>query len=215
MPSKYDAHYGVSQETVDKLVIVEPELQSSQITISALGKRVLEEYASGQLVYLKNIKLKPTELKDKLVEARLADIKANTTLKKLEIQLKLVHDFHKSPDIALAVAKGEMTLAQIGLDPTEQVEQQEPKPILTQKEEFVNTANNIPISIWNESENQLCCGNCPAKFEYRYGIVAEMMNVVSEYEKHVLNTHNRGLNDDEKKTIDEYLNWVRKGFVVQ
>ena len=149
-------------------------------------------------------------------EQRLKNLRKNGALLDLTIWQKA-----KDGNIALTITQ----LADIGKgsfeipiptniikDTIENKQQTESSP---RNDQFKETASNIPLSIWDEAENQFVCFDCNphSKFEYRLGVVTEMINVVSEFTEHMIKIHGRKLNDNENNIINEYLDIVNKKIV--
>lgn len=209
MPAAMRYQGNLNRSQLEELAKKYPNANITTEWVNLFVKGLLKDAIEGNL----KIEDKKKSTKDLLDEQRLKNLRKSGAILDLTIWEKA-----KQGSIALTITQ----LADIG-NGTFEI----PIPTNTQKEtainktttpeqtQFTHIANNIPISIWNEAENQFVCSDCNphSKFEYRYGIITEMMNVVSEYQNHVINIHGRVLNENEKQIIDEYLTFVDKKFV--
>lgn len=208
MPAAMRYQGNLNRSQIEELAKKYPNANISTEWVNLFIKGLLKDAIEGDL----KIDEKKKSTKELLEEQRLKNLRKTGAILDLTIWEKA-----KNGNIALSITQ----LVEIGngtftipmpdnqVKPTEQ-----PKPTTEKLREnqFKDTANNIPISIWDEAENQFVCFDCNphSKFEYRLGVIPEMINVVSDYSEHVIKQHNRNLTDNEKQIINEYLDIVNK-----
>lgn len=208
MGSAFEAHFGLNQEQVEKLMKVDPDVGDSP---SLYAKKILIKYANGELVpkvegSVTDPKLPANNLKDQLVKKRIEDIDLNIKLKKLDLQTKLVHAWKTDPAIAVEVAQGRMTLEDAGIIPKEQ--QVKVSPVANQIEKE-------PLSFYDEAENRFICLLCHPRvvFEYRYGFPDEIFDKITKYTEHMWDVHKRNLSESEKSITHEITENLMKGSI--
>lgn len=212
MPAAMRYQGNLNRSQIEELAKKFPNANISTEWVNLFVKGLLKDAIEGNL----NIDEKKKSTKELLDEQRLKNLRKNGALLDLSIWQKA-----KEGSIALTITQ----LAEIGNGtfeipiPTNEITNtniQQPKNESSQREDqFKQTASNIPISIWDEAENQFVCFDCDphSKFEYRLGVVTEMINVVSEFTQHMINQHGRKLNENENRIINEYLDIVNKKIV--
>lgn len=201
MTTGFEAHFKLNEETVEKLMKVDPDVASSE-SVSLYAKDILVKFANGEIVFKKklltsdDLQLPVNNLKDKLIQKRIEDIDLNIKLKKLDLQTKLVHVWKADPSIAVEVAQGRMTLEEAKIIP--------PDPEI-KVGQMANTIEKEPLSFYDEAENRFICLACHPRviFGYRLGIADEIFDAIKKYETHNWDVHKRNFNDNEKSILHE------------
>jgi hypothetical protein len=209
MGSAFEAHFGLNQDQVEKLMKVDPDMGDSP---SLFAKKILIKYAEGELIPKTNAtsdpKLPANNLKDQLIKRRIEDIELNIKLKKLDLQTKLVHVWKVSPSMAVEISSGRTTLEEARVIPDNST-----------KENFTyaDKVEKEPMSFFDESENRFICLECKThpqvRFSFRYGIVDEITKAMQDYEQHVLDIHHRALNSHESSIMNDYCDNLSKRIV--
>lgn len=199
---------GLKRADLEELAKQYPNANINSEWVNLFVKGLVKDALEGNL----KIENKKKSTKELLDEQRLKNLRKTGAILDLTIWEK-----SKDKNIALTVTQ----LADIGNGtyeipiPTNTNDAHaEPKPTTEKLREnqFNNTANNIPLSCWDEAENRFVCYDCNphSKFEYRLGVATEMINVVSDFTQHLIQVHNRKTTENENKIINEYLDIVNK-----
>lgn len=207
MPSANRYWGSIPRSKMEKFVVKHPG-----VDFNLFCKQVIEGAIDGTV----NDSSVTDDTKKELERIKIQNARRDGALKDLQIwKLAKESNLYLTLQHLDGISTGKVKIALSNDDVTIQTPQKTETKHEEHSKNFTNTANSISLSIWDEAENQFICNDCnpQCKFEYRLGVITEMMNIVSEFQNHVINTHGRSLNEKEKKIIDEYLNFVNNNFV--
>ncbi|MDE2024967.1 MAG: hypothetical protein KGJ07_00560 [Patescibacteria group bacterium] len=189
MGNNYRAYFSITREQMERFSLKYPDAN-----LNTIAKQIFLENLDGK-VQSNTIK----NIDNQIKEQKLVNMRKDAALKDLTIW-KAYKENGKplSLEELIEISQGKKD---------------------TQALLFSGSSSNSPIPkpepktpVWIKEFHRLACWQCDPRhvFEYEENDKADMCKAVDEFTDHISKTHNRSLNELERKQILEFLNEVDK-----
>lgn len=199
MPSAFDAHIGINRDTAEKLLRIEPELESN---FGAFVKRIILDFADGKLVYKDRIVPSDLKLKDKKDMAQL-----NLIFLKIwrELQAMKLEGVQISPTQLVEILNGNFQVPCDFKSLTPTLPNKHESQLALSKEEQSQYDEHADKK--NPDGSVTACLQCTecgtmSGFEFTKGNFDSFHTAQRQYIEHMQSKHNRNCNATEIRVFE-------------